>query len=438
MTKPVMVILTGLFFTKSGNQSLLNSLIGYSNEYKLELCTAAALDNSIYLPKLSWPAIPGMRVTGVWPRLSWMRRSGKTGRTESSCADGEGQSELLVNSGTSWLTLVAFLMRAFLLAAAGAWKLHRTKAKIVCVYEINSLPMVGVLRRLFPKVIFFGKFQGSALGIALDQLERPAIASQYKLDLISLKYLEKLEFAIMTNDGTRGDEVMTRFGLAADRVLHIPNGVDDRFLLSSHSLEDRRASLVSGDVTIRSISVSRLTPWKRVPAILHSIRAVVSHGGRIHHTLVGAGTPAEIRGIKSLLDELDLRNHVEFLPNAEFELVRDRMLKADVLISLNSGSNVSNPIFEAVSLCIPVLTIQQDELTSILGKAARHCIFIDSDEPDLSTAAANALLMVRRVDLLDMGCGLATDRVVLSWRERSLKEIEFINRFLADRASVSG
>lgn len=424
-----MLVLTGLLPNSTGNQSMLNSLKGYNSEYEILILTVADSSSKNYL-KLSeiLEHIPGVRVVYLWPKIiaEFGVEIRKKQSRESRIVTSNDQ---FVNSGTGFLTRFAFLVRSIILAFAGLIATVLIKPRVICVYEINGMMAAAAIRALFSKVKIFGKFQGTILGVNISKNDFFSVSKiEHPLDLTALRYAKSLDCAIMTNDGTSGLDVLKKFGLKEGNILFIPNGVDERFFRSDRTISERECD---NSDELKTISVSRLIGWKRVDKIVEGIGLYcVSSHRKICHTIIGGGSSDEIKLINSLIGEKLLASNVYFRGELEIDDIICALRQSDLLISVYSHTNVTNPIFEALALGVPVLTIRENALLEVLGDRAEGCFFIEESRSEyLASALAEALNKIDRESIEQKKSYLKQINHP-TWDKRSEVELDFIKHQL--------
>lgn len=388
-----MLIITGLFFNKKGNQSFYNSVKGYTKEYKVTIVTAATLSSDVYvsLEKIRMD-MTGVKIISVFPyrffnfllrliyslrKITFFKVSRKVDFSEKS--DNSHENKMLVNLPPTFKSKISFYLRSYLLAAyCICYKLFN-KFDLVCCYEINGAIASVAIKKLF-KIPVFIKLQGTALGGQLSLIGTENFNRIFSIDIAEIKRSLFFDLAIMTNDGTRGETVLRYFGFEAGKILFLNNGIDNRF----ENVRSRSFPLFLNEdlKAVKICSVSRLTPWKRVDLILEVI-SELRNKIDVHYTLVGVGDETEVQTILKIIEKLKLENNVTFIKGAPTEEVVSVISNSDLLISLNKFTNVSNPVFEALYLGVPVVTVYQTEFTEVLGPGVESCIFVEEGDKSI-------------------------------------------------------
>ncbi|MFN3900082.1 MAG: glycosyltransferase family 4 protein [Alishewanella aestuarii] len=385
-----MLIVTGLFFNKKGNQSFYNSVKGYTKNYKVTILTAATLSSDVYLElKKVEKEVDRVKIISVFPYklfslisifLSFFKRMKlKIFKAHNSLSDNNGKSDkdmMLVNMQPTFKSKFSFYLRSYLLAASGIIYRCFNNVDVICCYEINGCIASVWLKKIF-RIPVFIKLQGTALGGQLDLIGNEKFNKVFSIDIAEIKRSIIFDLAIMTNDGTRGDVVLKHYGFPVDKIFFLNNGIDSRF---ENAI--KKSSPVFKNEKLKSInvcSVSRLTSWKRVDLILEvisEVRKIIE----ISYTLIGIGDEDESQAILKLIKKLNLEGNVTFIRGATTDEVIKVISNSDFLISINRFTNVSNPVFEALYIGVPVITISQSEFSDVLGPGMESCLFVEDSD----------------------------------------------------------
>lgn len=428
-----MIVITGLFFNKAGNQSFFNSIKNYTAAYEVTIVTAAPLSADIYLSVNEVKSIlPNVKIISVDSRLIECGRNFRSMLADKinkiSRKKIDAGARKLVNTNAGALTYFAFTFRAFALAMTSAIILAKNKGAIICAYEIVGIRALSLIRWIFSKTFSFGKFQGTVLGFEYKNINASDLKKKYRIDFSALKRISALNAAIMTNDGTNGLNILQGFGFKKENILFIQNGVDERFILKNDSLFCRHKK---GSKEIRTISASRIIGWKRVDVIINAYAILVHEFEKKHfrHTIIGAGDAAEQKLINDLIRQLNLDDYVTFQGAASTAEVKDAMLHSDILISIYKFSNVANPVFEALALSLPVLSIYQEDFECAIGELMSGCFYVEDHDNDITLARrlAEKLRAITPRDIMEKSEFIHSHKdALLTWSERGARELQFI------------
>lgn len=431
-----MLIISGIFFNAYGNQSMRNSVFGYLDFYDVILVTAADFSSGAFISKSDARAQhPRLKVVSVWPggTIRKVRESLKkifaflSVRYDSRSRNIQ-EEPVFANASGRGLSLISFKLRSYLLAVSALFVLRSEKVDFVCAYEINGLHAASMVKKKYPHVLLFGKFQGTILGpLAKKANFEHSVASDYPLEAWAMPKVANLDAAIMTNDGTFGNEVLEQFGLRQDRILFLVNGIDQRVVAVSSNIcssKGRKHSL--GEERFQTISVSRLVSWKRVPLVVDAVGVAIRSGIKIKHTIIGDGNESEVFAVKNAIKRNGIEDFVDFIGPATYEYTLRRIAESDLLISAYAETNICNPVFEALALKTPVLSIGSEEFVRTLGQGAEYCFLISGDSKEnITRELSDALIRISREGVESRRLNWSSYKP-LTWHDRTQLEVEFI------------
>ena len=171
---------------------------------------------------------------------------------------------------------------------------------------------------LFLRKPFFTKFQGTILYPYLDK--RWSLPGQ----VLGLRVPAQGVF--MTNDGTRGDEVLRALGVRPESIhfaidgvrSDTPLGTFDRAAFLCRELGFDAAEVGHADVLL---CASVLTYWKRVDRAIRMMAEVVRERPHAHLVILGVGSTREALAV--LACELGVERNVHFMGSVPHEKVRE-------------------------------------------------------------------------------------------------------------------
>ncbi len=148
------------------------------------------------------------------------------------------------------------------------------------------------------------------------------------------------------SDGTRR-RLLEAGGLAASRVVTVPNGIDSRAL--------ERAAASSSGIAADLVVVGRLLAHKNVDVALRALRLIHDTGERLTMAVVGQGP--ERQALEALAADLGLASSVTFTGSlAEHDDVLAAMSQARALVFPSSREGFGMVALEAMALGTPVIT----------------------------------------------------------------------------------
>jgi glycosyltransferase involved in cell wall biosynthesis len=305
--------------------------------------------------------------------------------------------------------------------------LEREPIDLLYAYEVHGALAVRRLQRRWrlPTVC---RFQGTVMHPALDS--RLSRLRRYE-EIMALR--TPADLYIMTDDGTRGDEVLARLNPASEgRVCFWRNGLDMERLVpaSSQQAVAARASLGIEEDRFVLMTASVLLPWKRVDRAIRAL--ALARRERPEAMLLVLGDGEERVNLEGLARDLGVAGAVRFEGAVPQEEVVRYLWAADVFLSLNDLSNVGNPLLEAMACGKPIITLDRGT-TARLIRNGETGLLLDSGEPE---RVASALLLLARDEYLRqtvaVGARAFAEESFWTWEERLDAELEQVERLVRE------
>jgi glycosyltransferase involved in cell wall biosynthesis len=223
---------------------------------------------------------------------------------------------------------------------------------VIYAYEVHGVLAARRLRRWWKQPLV-ARFQGTVMYPAL----RSAFARLRRFEEVRALRTEA-DLYIMTNDGTRGDDVLAQLNPAAlPKLKFWRNGLDLERLhpaIPDERAERRRELGLPGDAFV-IVTASRLAAWKRVDRAVAALPKVVRSVPNALLVVVGDGE--ERANLERLASELGVSDNVCFVGAVPQERVCDYMQSADAFLATADLSNVGNPLLEAMACGLAVVTV---------------------------------------------------------------------------------
>jgi glycosyltransferase involved in cell wall biosynthesis len=231
---------------------------------------------------------------------------------------------------------------------------------IVYGFETAAIPVARkVATRLNLPLVT--RFQGSFLWQAL--LDGTA-GKMYPLHVEGTR--ADAELLVMSNDGTRGAEVLDALGHSPDRVQFLLDGV--RKDVYSPGKPDENIwepfGIPPGENVRVILTLSKLGQWKRhdriigaMPLILEKYPdayLVITHRGEMRHRLEQYAT------------DLDLGDHVVFTGPLAHEQIDAVLNACDVYVNCSDHSNLAHPVLEAMICGRAVVAMNDGSLDGVI------------------------------------------------------------------------
>ena len=253
------------------------------------------------------------------------------------------------------------------------WKnnIHNLNFDVVYGYEVHGVNTLKILKLLgrFKDSKTVYRFQGSFM---LDYLEAKnifKILSNFD-HLIALK--SKPSLTIMTNDGTRGDKLWRRINGEDENFCFWSNGVDIPIIEKNPLIKNSQEKILT------FITVSRLNQWKRVDRAIKLIYEF-SCNFDTPFKLIIVGDGPKLQDLKELVKELNITNLVEFKGSVPASQVKYFLDIADIFLSFYEGSNLGNPLLEAIRMNKLIVTLNNGTTGDYIKHQYNSLIYDEND-----------------------------------------------------------
>lgn len=318
------------------------------------------------------------------------------------------------------------------LASRHAERLLRESTRsfdVLYAYEVHAVLAARLLRRRGFGLPLVTRFQGTVMHPALSNAllygrrYEEALALKTPADLI-----------IMTDDGTRGDEVLAKLApRSQNRVRFWRNGLDlDRLHPAAPSERASARARIGAEEAFVMLTASRLAGWKRVD---RAIRALPRIRSWIPHALLlVVGDGEERLRLEALAQELRVDDAVRFVGAVPQRDVACYMQAADVFLAIADLSNVGNPLLEAMACGMCIVAVDAGDTRELIvdGRTGR---LVDSSQrsgvvlplehrlADLIVALANDAPQRER---LAAAAALYAREHFWTWDQRMAAEVEAV------------
>lgn len=230
---------------------------------------------------------------------------------------------------------------------------------------------------------------------------------------------------IITNDGSNGYEYALKRGVSPDRIAFLRNGIDKPENLEKDSLLYKQLAPNNEKILL---SVSRLVNSKNVDKIISAFFDVSKILPDTRLVIVGDGLMRKELEIKAY--ELGISNRITFVGAIYHNDVFRYHSIADIFISLNEISSLSNPVFEAMTCGKCVIALDRGATRELI-KDGENGIVINSpcELKDAIIRLLSDRSLIRRLGLE----AKKTIAVWPSWEEHVQQEIDLINQLCEDK-----
>lgn len=234
---------------------------------------------------------------------------------------------------------------------------------IIYAYEIFFVPAAKMYCLLMPNIKVITRFQGTILtplltGTAFDKLKLYI----RKFDHCTALKL-KADLIIMTDDGTKGDQVLDFFDNNS-KSLFLKNGIGwpEKVKIPSDettNLLDFNTAPALKSGTKYFYTACRLNSWKRVDRAIKLFKSINDVYKASHLFVLGSGP--ELEDLKKLVIKIGADSFITFMGEIPQHLISQFARQMDFFISTYELSNVGNPLWEAIEAGSVVITIANGE-----------------------------------------------------------------------------
>jgi glycosyltransferase involved in cell wall biosynthesis len=326
------------------------------------------------------------------------------------------------------ITRLAGLLVVLQLAMRAARSFRSEPADVIYGYEMHGVLAARLMRFLGVgrKAKFVTRFQGTWLMDILEKKQWMRFCANID-QIIALR--SECDLAIMTDDGTRGDQALRRLGSPAlPKLCFWVNGTDTpSTILDKWAI---RAALDIPACMTMLVSVSRLEKWKRIDRGIELAARLHHSGAKVAYVVVGEGT--EGMQLRKAASDAGVADQIKFVGGVPQQEVFNYLNAADFFVSMYDLSNVGNPLLEAIRLRKIIVTLNNGDTGRWIQHGANGLIY--DVTADLIPNASNDILRAVedkawRKNLLEGVDTLARERL-WTWKERLEEEVSHVEQLI--------
>lgn len=408
-----LLIVTGAPFLQAGNQSVRRTLNGLcARGFQVEvwlLGVEPPVDYSNIIIK-SFPKPIFLSFLKKFLKLFLVRQRGGLlcNRSVEQVMDYRNDE---VNQWLAGLPVALYFSARLMIHTL----LNRRTLKSVCAvwgYERGGVLSAKMVSKLL-KAPFITSFQGTVLNFYWQRYGVWRTFLKLPLDLIATWV--KADLVIMTDDGTKGIDVLKRLGHSPSRILYVPNGVDLEELSTVRPYTKSELGLKENEFLF--IISTRLASHKRVDRALTLTKALCDAGFE-NFKLFVIGDGSDKSYLLSLTEKYQIKDKIVFCGAKRYQEVLNMISSADMIWSFQEGSNLTNTIQDALALGKYVLVLDDNSLKGFLEKSP------DIESKQILTVPLNSFLE-KGVEIIKEWCkgyspnrNLRPKNKVWSWESR--------------------
>lgn len=298
---------------------------------------------------------------------------------------------------------------------------NKDKCFVIYAYEVGAVKVAKIIsdKYGFPLVT---RFQGTILANLDD-----SVANRVRNIPHFSALRTNADAIIMTNDGTQGLKTMRRLGNKSQNIYFWRNGVK---VVTEEELikreEFRREIGMNNEFVF--LMVSRLVPWKRVERALYAMAEVIHEQLNVKLIIVGDGDSRD--ELENLSSKLNLTQYVKFIGAIQQKEVYKYMIAADGFLSLYDLSNVGNPLMEAMSCGLPIITLNNGDTSEVIHHE-ENGVLVDCDKlGEVPSYMKKLVNDTKYRKMLSKNAREFALKIFWSWEDRMRAEQEIVNGLL--------
>ena len=291
------------------------------------------------------------------------------------------------------------------------------------VYANNEYAVVAgwLLGRLW-RIPNVNRLYGTFLA---DLMEKPLVRLRYPV--AAGVFLVPHDLLICTNDGTRGDDVARKLKIDLNKLRFWQNGIDipeTQSRLSREEIQQKAPSNLRADATW-VFSCSRLSYWKRIDRMLHALRQCRTDGCECQLLIAGDGPERE--RLHLLAEKLGVADRTVWFGAITHDAVWDLMNASDVVMLTNDVTNRCNPLYEAISIGKPIVSVYDPSTKDLLEHGVNALL---AERDDLEQLGANVKRLCVDTALRVRLVHAQAEKAAIFWRwsERLGVEVKDLER----------
>lgn len=237
----------------------------------------------------------------------------------------------------------------------------------------------------------------------------------------------KADCVIMTNDGTKGDEVLKEVKNDS-KILFLRNGQNP---IKNQKEQEQANIKIRKQYDIKSsdkilLTVSRLKNWKRVDRAINMFCDLLKIKPNTFLIIVGDGE--ELENLKQLTKKLSVSKRVIFTGGLKQEDVWQYYAAANIFLSLYDLSNVGNPLMEAMRYGKTIVTIDNGDTGKIIKNNYNGILLNPDDLNDIDKVIIKLFDDAKTSNKLSKNALEYASKEFITWDERMQIELKVVSK----------
>jgi glycosyltransferase involved in cell wall biosynthesis len=318
----------------------------------------------------------------------------------------------------------------------------RWKGYLGAVSLLGAVHGARLARRLKPQVVYgmmpmgavaasvVGRLAGAPnvtrlFGTMLGDVPRRQLL-RHLWELAAMK--APADMFVMVDDGTAGDEMARRFGMPAERIQFLMNGVDERYFepWAGPSPAEIKRGLGLEPGTPLLLCAHQLRPWHQQRALVDAMEVLRGRG--VPGVAVLAGDGPDRPELERLVAARGLGDRVLLLGNVARDRILELMAATTVMVSLDEYSNIVNSVLEGLAMGIPVVATETGTTTRLLTDGVDSLLLAPTSVPALAEALERVLVDGELLERLRAGARGTAARRLETWDARIAREARLLEQ----------
>ena len=341
---------------------------------------------------------------------------------KSESVDGIVIKKIGTFGSRSFLKVILYPMTIFCFLFAGIIHALRQKPEVIYAHTPETALPAFLLSKMFN-----AKYVLRFYGVGGYYPKKIRIKPLYLFFCVAFRL--KADMYILTNDGTSAEALALSFGVPKNKIHFLKNGINKNWGKSVPNEALKKQIAPNGELIL--LSVARLTNSKQVDLIIKALPGLIKLNKNVRLVVVGDGSEKE--KLKKMCTELGIVEYVIFTGALSQNCIKSYMSVADVFVSMNALSSLSNPVFEAM-ICGKTVVALNKGTTKELIENKKTGILVEEEEIGKLSEIINDILMD---DQLREQIGRSAQKHMLenwpSWEERVAYEVELIEKLSSNR-----
>ncbi|MCD6476851.1 MAG: glycosyltransferase family 4 protein [Candidatus Aenigmarchaeota archaeon] len=322
-----------------------------------------------------------------------------------------------------------------------SWFFNKLKYFIFIILATRKA--LKISKRYKPSLVYAITYYGAPVGYLISKVKKisnitrlygtflfPMLNNKLKLflhfdEVLAFKFPCKA--LILTNDGTQGDIVAKRLRVPKNKIKFWINGVDETYISNFNSKKFKKTiGLKENEKMI--LVLSRLASWKKIDRIIEAMPKIVSKNRKVKLIIVGEGDLE--KKLKDLTRKLEMNNYIKFIGMVRHVDTKKYINSADIVVSVNNLSNISNTILESMNAGKCIVTINTGNTKSIIKNYKNGILLEKGNVNKLS----NIILKLLKDDKLRKRLGKNARKFAKknfkTWKQRAGMEANLIEKYI--------